>query len=365
MKLLDKYILKMILSTFFFVVLMLEAIICIIDLTEKIDKFVAFKLNKMVILGYYMDFIPWIAGFLSPITIFIAVIYVTSRLASHTEIVAILGSGISFRRFLYPYFLAATFIAVMSFLLNGWVIPKSNHDRLRFEMQYFQNKYYFEKRNVHMQVAPNVYLFIQSYDVNSNTGYQFSLERFDKDRLIEKFSADNIQWDTVKNKWTLRIWKRKKVDSIFQIQKTGSIPLVERGDSMDTTLVITPKDFENDNKMYGGMTIPELNEKIETLKFRGSTGVEAYETERHIRYSSPFYIYVLVFMGAIVSARKSRGGTGFQIALGFLMAFVFILFFTIASTFAQTGALSPWLAAWSPNIVFGIITLLMYKFVPR
>jgi lipopolysaccharide export system permease protein len=365
MKLLDKYIFKKIISTFIFVVLILEAIICIIDLTEKMDKFVQFKLSKMVILSYYMDFIPWIAGFLSPITIFIAIIYVTSRMAAHTEIVAILGSGISFRRFLYPYFLAATVVAVMSFILNGWVIPKSNYDRLLFEMQYFQNKYYFEERNVHMQVAPNVNLFIQKYNNQGNTGYQFSLERFDQNRLVEKLSADNIVWDTVKMKWTLKMWKRKKIDSIFQVQKTSDIPLVEKGESLDTTLAITPKDFENNKKMYGGMTIPELTEKIETLRFRGSTGVEAYETERHIRYSSPFYIYVLVFMGAIVSARKSRGGTGFQIALGFLLAFIFILFFTIASTFAQTGALSPWLAAWLPNIVFGLITLLMYKYVPR
>ena len=365
MKLLDKYIFKKIISTFIFVVLILEAIICIIDLTEKMDKFVQFKLSKMVILSYYMDFIPWIAGFLSPITIFIAIIYVTSRMAAHTEIVAILGSGISFRRFLYPYFLAATVVAVMSFILNGWVIPKSNYDRLLFEMQYFQNKYYFEERNVHMQVAPNVNLFIQNYNNQGNTGYQFSLERFDQNRLVEKLSADNIVWYTVKIKWTLKMWKRKKIDSIFQVQKTSDIPLVEKGESLDTTLAITPKDFENNKKMYGGMTIPELTEKIETLRFRGSTGVEAYETERHIRYSSPFYIYVLVFMGAIVSARKSRGGTGFQIALGFLLAFIFILFFTIASTFAQTGALSPWLAAWLPNIVFGLITLLMYKYVPR
>ena len=365
MKILDKYILKKILSTFFFVVLILEAIICIIDLTEKMDKFVLFKLSKWVIFGYYMDFIPWIAGFLSPITIFIAIIYVTSRMAGQTEIVAILSSGISFRRFLFPYFLAASIIAAMSFFLNGWITPKSNHDRLLFEMRYFQNKYYFEKRNVHMQVAPNVNLFIQNYDNQANSGYQFSLERFDQNRLVEKLSAENIQWDSVKHKWTLRFWKRKMVDSIFQIYQTGALPLATKGDNIDTTLAITPKDFENDSKMYAGMTIPELTEKIETLKFRGSTGVEAYEVERHIRYSSPFYIFVLVFMGAIVSAKKSRGGTGFQIALGFLLAFVFILFFTITSTFAQTGSISPLLAAWLPNIIFGFIALVMYKFVPR
>ena len=143
MKILDKYILKKILSTFFFVVLILVAIICIIDLTEKIDKFILFKLTRWEILNYYFDFIVWIAGFLSPITIFIAVIYVTSRMAGQTEIVAILSSGISFRRFLFPYFLAATIVALMSFVLNGWVIPKANYDRLIFEMRYFQNKFYF------------------------------------------------------------------------------------------------------------------------------------------------------------------------------------------------------------------------------
>jgi lipopolysaccharide export system permease protein len=307
----------------------------------------------------------WIAGFLSPITIFIAVIYVTSRMAGQTEIVAILSSGVSFRRFLFPYFLAATFIAGLSFYLNGWVIPKSNHDRLIFEMQYFQNKFYFEKRNVHMQVAPNVNLFIQNFDNQANSGYQFSLERFKDNRLIEKLSAENILWDTTKHKWTLRFWKRKLVDSIFQVQRVGDLPLVEKGENLDTTLVITPKDFENDTKMYAGMTIPELTKKIETLKFRGSTGVEAYVVEKDIRFSSPFYIYVLVFMGAIVSARKSRGGTGFQIAMGFLMAFIFILFFTITSTFAQTGSISPLLAAWLPNIIFGLIALAMYKYVPR
>jgi lipopolysaccharide export system permease protein len=365
MKLLDKYILKKILSTFFFVVLILEAIICVIDLTEKIDKFIAFKLTKWVILNYYLDFMVWIAGFLSPITIFIAVIYVTSRMAGQTEIVAILSSGVSFRRFLFPYFLAASFVGLMSFFLNGWIIPKSNHDRLLFEMQYFQNKFYFEKRNVHMQVAPNVYLYIQNYNNQDNSGFQFSLERFDQNRLIEKLSAENIRWDTTKRKWTLLFWRRKMVDSLFQEHQAGNLPLLEKGDNLDTTLVITPKDFENDNKMYAGMTIPELTEKIETLKFRGSTGVEAYQVEKDIRFSSPFYIYVLVFMGAIVSAKKSRGGTGFQIALGFLMAFIFILFFTITSTFAQTGSIAPLLAAWLPNIIFGFIALVMYKFVPH
>lgn len=410
MTILDRYIIKKILSTFFYVVLILSAIITVIDLTEKIDKFSQNNLSTAAILGYYMDFIPWITGLIAPITVFISIVYVTSRMAAHTEIIAILSSGVSFRRLLLPYFIAALIIAMLSFYLNGWVIPKSNRERLDFEMTYIKKKNLFNRSNIHMQVEPNVYLFMQNYNNQSNTGYQFSLERFDSNRLVEKLTADNIQWDTTKRKWTLRYWKRKHVDSIFQVRSPLSImqridtpvvveaapvvkdtsrftkrvrkpfnekestpvkapvslsPFAERGDALDTTLSILPKDFESNDRGYDGMTINELTQHIKKMRFRGSTGVEIYEVEKHIRFASPFTIFVLVFMGVIVSARKSRGGTGFQIALGFFLSFIFILFFTMTRTFAETGSLLPLLAAWLPNTVFGLISLAMYKYVPR
>jgi lipopolysaccharide export system permease protein len=311
---------------------------------------------------------------LTPIICFIAIVYVTSRMAAHTEIVAILSSGVSFRRLLLPYFIASSIIAAISFVFNGWVIPPSNKERLAFEMQYFQQKFYFEKRNVHMQVAPSVYLYIQNYNNQNNQGYQFSLEKFDHNRLIEKLTADNIAWDSTKAKWTISYWKRKKIDNIFNVVNNDSIvlepnpeseKLAESGFKLDTTLAISPKDFESDAHKYDGMTIPELTSHIEKLRFRGSSGVEAFEVERHIRYAAPCTTFVLVFMGVIVSARKSRGGTGFQIALGFMLAFIFIIFFTLSRTFAETGSLPPIIAAWLPNTIFGVISLAMYKYVPR
>jgi len=403
MKILDQYIIKKVLSTFFFVMMILVAIIVVIDITEKVDKFNDHHLEMPAILGYYMDFVPWISGLLTPIICFIAIVYVTSRLAAHTEIVAMLSSGISFRRLLIPYFFASFIIASLSFFFNGWVIPHSNRERLAFEAQYFQNKFYFESRNVHMQTAPNVYLFIQTYNNQSNIGYQFSLEKFKDNRLVEKLTADNIQWDSAKHKWTLHYWKRRNVDEIFDVKSDTTVapkpvsvnteiklidtsksrPLVKRpltrkksqkvlpqrfadtGSQLDTTLIITPKDFESNAHKYDGMTIPELGAQIEQLRFRGTTGVEAYEVERHIRFAAPCTTFVLVFMGVIVSARKSRGGTGFQIALGFLLAFVFILFFTMTRTFAETGSLAPFAAAWLPNTLFGVLSLFMYKYVPR
>ena len=366
MTILDRYIIKKILSTFFYVVLILVAIIAVIDITEKIDKFSKNNLGVDAVLGYYGDFIPWIAGLLTPITVFISVVYVTSRMAAHTEIIAILSSGVSFKRLLVPYIMASFVIASITFYLNGWVIPKSNQDRILFEMQYFKNNNNSNRGNIHMQIEPSVYLFIQSYNSQTNNGFQFSLERFDNNRLIEKITAENIQWDSVKQKWTLRYWKKKMVDSLFTVRHgPSSVSLASKGESLDTTLSVTPKDFDNNDRNYDGLTMGELTDHIAKMKFRGSTGVEIYEVEKQIRFASPFTVFVLVFMGVIVSARKNRGGTGFQIALGFLLSFVFILFFTMTRTYAETGSLSPFLAAWLPNSVFAIISLGMYKYVPR
>ncbi len=366
MKLLDKYILKRFLSTFFFVVLILLAIICVIDLTEKMDKYSKNALTGEQILSYYLDFLPWVGGLVTPITVFIATVYVCARMAGHTEVIAILSSGVSFRRMLLPYFLGAAFIAGLSFWFNGWVIPNSNKDRLAFELQYLKSKYYYDKRNIHLQVAPDVYLYMQSYNNTTFTGYNFSIEKFDSMRLVEKLTANRIVWDSTKYKWTIYDWNIRKVDGIFEdVNNEPMRGAIKMGVSMDTTLVITPKEFENDYRKFDGMTINELEEYITTLKARGSTGVEVYEVELHTRFSSPFTIFILTFMGVIVASRKSRGGTGLQIALGFALSFLFILFFMLFRTFAEAGSTPPQISVWIPNIIFAIISGVMYKYVPR
>jgi len=383
LKILDNYILKRFLSTFVFVVMILLVIVSVIDLTEKMDKYARAQLTTMEILGYYKDFIPWIGSLITPITIFIATVYVCSRMAAHTEIIAILSSGISFKRMLLPYFAGALIVAATSFALNGWVIPNSNKSRLAFELQYLQNPYYFDKRNIHIQVAPQTYLYMQSYQNVSRTGYHFTLERFEDNRLVEKLMANRVSWDSLKQKWTLYEWNLKRVDSVFEASRRiqsspesaeGMVPvaatapddMLERsGKSLDTALVIHPREFESDYRKYDGMTLNELNDYIRTLRTRGSAGVEVYEVEMYTRYASTFTIFILVFMGVIVSSRKSRGGTGLQIALGFLLSFIFIIFFMLFRTFAETGSMPPPISVWIPNIIFALIALGMYKYVPR
>jgi lipopolysaccharide export system permease protein len=367
MKLLDRYIIKQVLSTFIFVVLILLSVITVIDLAEKTDKYTKANLNALQIMGYYADFLPWIASLVTPITAFIATVYVTARLAGRTEIVAILSSGVSFKRLLVPYFVSAILIAGVSFYLNGWIIPNSNKTRLAFEIEHLNKNSNPNLRNIHLQTSPTTFVYIQSYNNITDKGYQFTLEQFENNKLMEKLSANRIEWDTAKLKWTLRDWKLKKIDAVFEPVQAG-IPRPEKitsGPSMDTTLIIHPKEFKNDYRKYDGLTITELDEYINTLRSRGSAGIELYEVEKYTRYASPFSIFILTFMGVIVSSRKSRGGTGFQIALGFALSFIFILFFMMFRTFAEAGSMPPQISVWIPSLVFGVISLFMYKYVPR
>lgn len=357
MKLIDKYILKRFLGAFIFTVLIIVAVILVIDITEKTEKFVKAGLSFNQILGYYMDFIPWIANFITPLTVFIATVFVTAKMAGHTEIVAILSSGVSFKRMLLPYFIGAFMIAIASFVLTGWVIPNSNKTRVAFEVEYLKGKYYYDKTNIHIQVAPDTYLYMRSYNNQSNIGYNFTIEKMEGTRLTEKFSASRISWNKDNEKWDLTNWKRIVID--------GMEEKVEKGRTADTTLAIHPSEFENDYRRYDGMTINELNDHIELLRDRGASNVEVYEVEKYTRYTSPFAVLILTFMGVIVSSRKTRGGAGFQIALGFFLSFLFIMFFILSKTIAEAGSLPPALSVWFPNLLFGGISLLMYKYVPR
>ena len=367
MKLIDRYILKQFLTTFIFVVLMLLAVITVIDLTEKTDKYAKAGLNWIQILGYYADFLPWIAGLVTPITVFIAVVYITARLAGRTEIIAILSSGVSFRRLLVPYFAGAIIIASISFWLNGWVIPNSNKTRLAFEIAYLNKNSNPNLRNIHLQISPSTFIYIQSYNSSTDKGYQFTMERFEGNKLMEKLTASRIEWDTAKSKWTLREWKLKRIELVFEKVKSDSVEgeKITSGLELDTTLVIHPKEFKNDYRKFDGLTITELKDYINTLRFRGSAGIETYEVELYTRFASPFSIFILTFMGAIVSSRKSRGGTGYQIAIGFALSFIFIMFFILFRSFAESGALPPMISVWIPSIIFGVISLFMYKYVPR
>ncbi|WP_192821870.1 LptF/LptG family permease [Rufibacter sp. LB8] len=358
LKLLDKYILFKFLTTFVFVVLILIAVICVIDFVEKNDDFIQHNLPvKTIIFDYYVNLIPHYINLLSPITVFIATVFVTAKLASHTEIVAILSSGVSFKRMLVPYIIGSILIGIFIFFFASYVIPTANKTRVAFEIKYVKNPYTFEGRNVHFRIGPETFAYLESYNNHANVGYKFTLETIKNQELFSKLSSESIRWDSLTQKWhmdsyTLRTFKGDK-EVVFQ------------GGALDTTINMLPKDFASTYRLKETLTNAELNALIDEKVLRGATDVEMYMTEKYERMSYPFAITVLTIIGVILSSRKVRGGVGLQIALGFILAFVFIIFVMMSRSLASVGGIPPQLAAFVPLFVFTIIGIVLYRTVPR
>jgi lipopolysaccharide export system permease protein len=355
-KKLDWYILKKLLTTFIFVVALLLLIICVIDFTEKNDDFIKNDVPGRLIWKYYMTFIPYLASLLTPITVFITTVFVTAKLAGKSEIIAILASGISFTRLMIPYLMAAIMFGVTSFFLNSYIIPDANKFRISFELENLKDPFYYAGKHVHFKIGEEGYVYLFRYDNRRDVGNIVTLERIRDQQLIEKISAKQIRWDTA-GFWTLKAWQRRT------IMEDGE--LIEEGKSLDTLLNLSPSDFGSKERHQETMTLTELNAYIKLQKSRGADDVHLYEINKYIRYMQPFTVVVLMFIGLIVSSRKSRQGTGFQIALGFLIAFAFIITFILANAIAEAGSMNTILAVWIPNILFSIVGLILYKTVPR
>ena len=357
MKIIDWYILLKFLKAFFFIVILLVAIVCIINLTEMNEKFIENRLGAKEIAGYYLNFAPYIANMITPITVFIAVVFVTAQLATHTEIIAMLSSGISFLRLARPYLLGAIIIAALSFYFAGWVIPNSNKERIRFETTYLKKISSFSESDIHMKVGPNSYLYVSTFNSSSNTGYDFTLETIEGKALKEKLYARRIVWIEDSAYWSLKDWT---LHTFNGMEETFSA-----GDRLDTTLTIYPKDLSTEYMLYEALNMNELNNRINELEMRGADDIMMYKVEKYVRFMSPFTVIILTFIGMFISSKKSRGGSGFQIALGFFIAFIFIILFTFARSVADAGSWNPILAIWMPNIVFSGVGLFLYKKVPK
>ena len=357
MKILDKLIIKEFLKTYFFVVVMLVLIVLVLDFTEKNDTYIRNAVPAMEILKYMGNYGLYLNNLLTPITVFIAVIFITSKMAGRTEIIAVLSSGVSFIRLLRPFLLAAAMIGGISFLLNGWILPGATAGVTQFRITYLDKGQASTDPNVHLKVGPDTYAYLTRFFKTSNTGYNFTLEEIRDGQLLAKLSSDRIQWDTAKNVWRLENWRLRKIHDKGEEYTVGA--------ELDTVLSISPSDFDLPENHHETLKLPELSRQIRVLEERGADNVNFYRIERYVRFMSPFAAFILTFIGVIMSARKTRGGSGFQIAMGFLLAFIYILLFILSRTFAENGSQFPILSVWLPNIIFAVTGLVLYKTVPR
>ncbi|MFZ2287630.1 MAG: LptF/LptG family permease [Bacteroidales bacterium] len=358
---LDWYIIRQFLGTFVFSLVLILSIAVIFDFSEKIDDFIQKQapLNA-IIFDYYLNFIPYFATLFAPMFVFISVIFFTSRMAVNTEIIAILNSGMSFRRLLVPYFISAAFIALAAFMLQNYVLPQSNIARLDFEEKYYRSSD-FRKMNVssvHRQVYPNVYIYMEQYNKISQSGRNFSMEKFDdKGRLESKLTANMIRWDSTTNKWGAWWYNIRETDSLGERLSSGR--------RIDTVLNVGPEDFTRSPEFVFTMTHGELRDYINVLKSQGSDEIKLYLNEKHRRYASPFAFFILTLMGVSLSSRKIKGGIGMQIGLGLALTFSYILFMQFSSQFSLKGDLNPALAMWIPNIIYFFIALGVYRIAPK
>jgi lipopolysaccharide export system permease protein len=359
LKILDIYIIRKFLSTFLLSIALILAIVVIFDLTEKIDDFIESEAKLNVILfDYYLNFIPYFGVLFASLFAFIAVIYFTSRMAYNTEIIAILNSGMSFRRFLMPYFISALLIASLSFYLSDQVIPGANKVKLDFEEQYVKKRpISFSTKDFHRQIEPGIYVYLHSYSNVSKVGYQFTIEKFEEGELVSKMVADQIRWDTTVNKWRARRYYIRTIDGLHET--------IEEGKQIDTTLAMHPDDFKMRLTIVETMSLKELDEFIAKQRMQGETNVTSHLIERHNRIAFPFSTFVLTLIGVAVSSRKMRGGIGLQIAIGVVISFTYILFTQFSKQFAIGGLLPAVAAVWLPNVFFLIVALFLMRLAPR
>lgn len=358
MKKIDRYILKQFLGTFILSISLIIIIVIVFDVSEKIEDFVSKKAPiKKIIFDYYLNFIPYFINLFSPLFTFIAVIFFTSRLASRSEIVAILSNGVSFNRMLRPYWIAATIIATLSLLLNSYIIPFANKKRINFEETYVKNKYFNDKVHIHMQIEPGTFIYVERYEVDRNFGLKFSMEKLEGRKLKYKLLSDGITWDSTSCKWRIQNY----VIRTFENDKEN----LTRGQTLDTTIALHPSDFGRKSNNMETMTLPELTRFINEERLKGTPNLEMFEVEKYKRVAMPFATFILTIIGVSLSSRKVRGGIGIHIGLGLIISFSYILFMQVSSTFAARGQLSPLIAVWIPNIIYAGIAYYVYKKAPK
>ena len=358
LKIIDWYIIKKFISTYLFSILLIISISIVFDINENLAKFTQYHAPlEAVIFDYYANFIPYFANLFSALFVFIAVIFFTSKMAGNSEIIAMLATGISFKRMMRPYMFTCVLIAGLSYFLSAEVIPHGTVIRQNFESMYKNKKKNTSAENVQLQVGRGVIAYIQHYDNNLKKGYGFSLDKFQDKKLVSHLTAMEIQYDTIsdsKYHWKLTNWKYRQLKGLREQITSGAVK--------DSVIMMEPTDLVYSKGQQETFTSSELKDYISKQIDRGSGNVVQYQVEYHKRIASSFASFILTIIGASLSSRKRKGGMGLYLGIGLGLSFTYIMLQTVSATFAINADFPPMLAAWVPNIIYGIIAFFCYRF---
>ena len=350
----DLYIIKKFFSTFLFTLTIILLIVVIFDISEKIDDFLEHNLRiNSIIKEYYLHFIPYFANLFSPLFIFISVIFFTSRMAENNEIIAILNSGMSFVRFLKPFIISAIFFTCFSFVLSNFIIPYSNQYRIDFENKYLRNKKHNKNKNIHLQILPEEYVYLESFNTNRNIAYKFTLEEFEDSELKRKLKADYAQFDSINQHWSLNNYEIREFKNEYEE--------ITKGKKINVNIKLSPKDLLENNSIIETMNFYKLNNHIKNEELKGKEQVIYYKIEKQKRIAFPFATIILTLIAVAISSNKIRGGMGVHLGIGILITFTYILFMQISTTFSTNSNLAPVISVWIPNFIFGLIAVLLLR----
>lgn len=352
LNILDRYILKKFLGTYFLATLLFLAVIAMFDITEKLDAFLTAPL-KETLFDYFASFLPFFAVQLSPLFVFISVIFFTTKLADNSEIIAMLASGVSYGRLLRPYLMGAAIIAALTFVLSNYVIPPTNVHRLNFTDKYVKNKAIVSGSNIQIQVSPGVIAYMGRFEKGNSTAYSFSLDKYNGLTLVSRLSARTAQYDTLKTyHWTL---------TDYQIHDfNGEREKITKGRTLDSIITIEPRDFLISSTDQETLTTPQLSEYIKRQKARGVANIQAFEIEKEKRIAATLAAFILTLIGMSLSAKKIKGGMGINIGIGLVLSFSYILFSTITSTLAVNDYTTAFVAMEIPNLVYLSIGIYLF-----
>ena len=361
LKVLDWYIIKKFIGTYFYSIALIISISIVFDINENLAKFTQYHAPlRAIVVDYYMNFVPYFANLFSPLFVFIAVIFFTSKLAGNSEIISMLAAGVSFKRLMRPYMISAALISIMTFFLGAYVIPKGTIIRQNFETIYKNKKKNTSAENVQLQVGKGAIAYIQHYDNNLKKGYAFCLDKFEDKKLVSHMTASEIQYDTIsdsKYHWKARNWRIRQLKGMRETITSGSVK--------DTTIMMEPADLVFSKGQQETFTSPQLRDYISKQIDRGSGNVVQYEVEFHKRIATSFASFILTTIGLALSSRKRKGGMGLYLGIGLALSFTYIMLQTVSSTFAINADTPPMLAAWIPNIIFTIVAYFCYRKAPN
>lgn len=356
---LDTYILKKFLASFFLSLALLMTIVVVFDLSENLSRFIANEAPvKDIIVGRYFNFIPIFANLFANLFTFISVIWFTAKLSGQNEIISIYNGGVSFKRILVPYLTGALILCIGSFALANFYIPKANEELEAFRWKYMAKNKMISNYDLHVKTAANTYVYIGRWQVQNNSGEDFTYEIVGEKSNKFKIRAAQATYDESKQLWHLQNYVLRRIDD-------AGHETVHYGTSLDTVFDFQHTEFSKSEKTAETMSFSELRTFIKEEKEKGSSLVIYYEIEKHKRLAIPFGIIIMTLLGFSVGSRKTRRGVGVHIFIGLALSFIYIFFQQVTNTFAISGSLSPALASWLPNIIYLVVCAFMLKFAQK